>query len=240
MIERSIDNSVLTLRIANASQANALTAEILQGLREAFYQASKSNEIRGILLTSTGQKGFSAGMHTAQFEHQDSGRALQTIQLLGSVCDAIKRCNVPVAVAIQGYCIGGALEIAAAADFRVGTETSWYSMPEVRIGIPSVLESVNLSRLLGWTKAVELMLTGVRFSAPEMVSYGFLNRTVPEGEADRTAVTYLEHCMESDRVVIAQQKQLFLTWKNVSERHAISDSEKEFALAFARRNDGAA
>ncbi|WP_241897494.1 enoyl-CoA hydratase-related protein [Brevibacterium epidermidis] len=86
--------------------------------------------------------------------HRRAKRRRQTVHRgLGEVCEAIKNCDLPDAVAIDGFCIGGAAEIAAAADFRIGSSDSWYSMPEVRIGIPSVLESVNLHRLMGWTKA---------------------------------------------------------------------------------------
>lgn len=85
--------------------------------------------------------------------HRRAKRRRQTVHRgLGEVCEAIKNCDLPVAVAIDGFCIDGASEIAAAADFRIGSSDSWYSMPEVRIGIPSVLESVNLHRLMGWTK----------------------------------------------------------------------------------------
>ncbi|SMX65746.1 Enoyl-CoA hydratase/isomerase [Brevibacterium iodinum ATCC 49514] len=91
-------------------------------------------------------------MDTAQFAHTSAERAYESISRLGEVCEAIKNCDLPVAVAIDGFCIDGASEIAAAADFRIGSSDSWYSMPEVRIGIPSVLESVNLHRLMGWTK----------------------------------------------------------------------------------------
>ncbi len=138
---------------------------------------------------------------------------------------------------MRGYVIGGALEIAAAADFRVGGQSSWYSMPEVRIGIPSVLESVNLPRLMGWTKAQELILTGNRFTADDMERCGFLNSVVADEDVDNRALSYLRDTMESSRDVIAQQKRLFRTWKNTFEREAVNDSRKEFALAFARKND---
>lgn len=237
MIHRSVSGGILTLIIDNPDQANALTAEALVELRETLTHASKDTALRGVLLTAAGDNGFSAGMHTAQFDHTNSTQAYETISLLGSVCEAVKDCELPVAVAMRGYVIGGALEIAAAADFRVGGISSWYSMPEVRIGIPSVLESVNLHRLMGWTKAHELILTGNRFSADEMERYGFLNCIVSDEEVGEKALSYLRDTMKSDREVIAQQKRLFRTWKNTFEREAVLDSRKEFALAFARKND---
>lgn len=237
MIRQSVDNGILTITIDNSSRANSLSAEALVELREAFHSASANQELGGVLVNAAGDKGFSAGMDTSQFEHKNSTRAFETISLLGSVCEAVKDCELPVAMAMKGYVIGGAVEIAAAADFRVGGSSSWYSMPEARIGIPSVLESVNLHRLMGWTKANEMILTGNRFTAEQMERYGFLNLLVDDESVDEAALGLLRATMESDRAVIAQQKRLFHTWKNMFEAEAIADSRKEFSLAFARKND---
>lgn len=180
MIRHDRTDDVLTITIDNRDQANALSEEMLGQLIDAFTEASADEELRAVLLTSTGGRGFSAGMDTAQFAHTSASQAYETISRLGEVCEAIKTCALPVAVAVDGYCIGRAAEIAAAAEFRIGSSDSWYSMPEVRIGIPSVLESVNLHRLMGWTKATELVLTGNRFNAEEMKACGFLNDIVAE------------------------------------------------------------
>ncbi|GAA1864794.1 enoyl-CoA hydratase-related protein [Brevibacterium marinum] len=237
MIRQSIDNRVLTITIDDSSRANSLSADALVELRDAFAAASDRQDLGGVLFNAVGDKGFSAGMDTAQFDHTNSTQAFETITLLGSVCEAVKNCELPVALSMKGYVIGGAVEIAAAADFRVGGASSWYSMPEVRIGIPSVLESVNLHRLMGWTKANEMILTGNRYSAEAMERCGFLNTVVDDATVDEVALDYLRATMESDRSVIAQQKRLFRTWKNTFEDEAITDSCQEFSLAFARKND---
>ncbi|WP_152347578.1 enoyl-CoA hydratase/isomerase family protein [Brevibacterium sp. CFH 10365] len=245
MISQDRTGDILTITIDNASQANALTEEMLDQLIGAFIEAGADESLRAVLLTSTGGCGFSAGMDTTQFAHSSASRAYETIRRLGEVCEAIKNCALPVAVAIEGYCIGGAVEIAAAADFRIGGSGSWYAMPEVRIGIPSVLESVNLHRLMGWTKATEFILTGNRFTAEDMLACGFLNEVVDSvGGAEEAASAVEEHAlallhatMQSDRGAIAQQKRLLRTWKNTFEREAVEDSKKEFAIAFARQGD---
>lgn len=237
MITQTRDEGILTIAIDNERKANSLDAEMLTQLIDAFDRASGDESLRAILLTSAGDRGFSAGMDTAQFEHEDSERAYATITQLGEVCEAVKNCDLPVAAAIHGYCVGGALEIAAAADYRVAATDSWYSMPEVRIGIPSVLDAVNLWRVMGWTKATELIMTANRFTAQDMDRCGFLNALVEPAEVRETALGYLRDTMESDRAVIAQQKRLFRTWRNTHEQVAIADSRKEFALAFARHAD---
>lgn len=237
MIRQFADDGILTITIDTPTRANSLTAEALIELRDAFHAASENQDLGGVLLNAVGDKGFSAGMHTSQFDHTNSTQAFETITLLGGVCEAVKNCELPVALSMKGYVIGGAVEIAAAADFRVGGASSWYSMPEVRIGIPSVLESVNLHRLMGWTKANEMILTGNRYTAEAMERCGFLNTVVDDATVDEVALDYLRATMKSDRTVIAQQKRLFRTWKNTFEAEAITDSRKEFSLAFARKND---
>jgi len=235
VITQTRDDDILTIVLDNERKANSLSAGMLTQLVDAFEAASADQSLRAILLTSAGERGFSAGMDTAQFDHDDSDRAYATITHLGEVCEAVKNCDLPVATAIRGYCVGGALEIAAAADYRVGATDSWYSMPEVRIGIPSVLDAANLWRVMGWTKATELILTANRFTADDMDRCGFLNALVEPGAVEERALGYLHDTMESDRAVIAQQKRLFRTWRNTHEQVAIADSRKEFALAFARK-----
>lgn len=239
VITQTSEDRILTIAIDNERKANSLNAEMLTQLIDAFNAASADQALRAILLTSAGDRGFSAGMDTAQFEHEDSERAYTTITHLGEVCEAVKNCDLPVAAAIHGYCIGGALEIAAAADYRVAATDSWYSMPEVRIGIPSVLDAASLWRIMGWTKATELIMTANRFTAQDMDRCGFLNALVESADVRDTARSYLRDTMESDRAVIAQQKRLFRTWRNTHEQVAIADSRKEFALAFARKAERA-
>jgi enoyl-CoA hydratase len=237
VITQDRSDGILTVMIDNEARANSLTAPMLNDLAKTLESASADETLRAVLLTSAGSRGFSAGMDTSQFDHESPTHALETITSLGRVCEAAKDCDIPVAAAIRGYCIGGALEITAAADFRVGGEKSWYSMPEVRIGIPSVLDSANLYRLMGWTKATELILTANRFSASDMAAYGFLNTVVADDQVHDRTLAYLSDTVKSDRSVIAQQKRLFRTWKNTFEREAVEDSKKEFALAFARKGN---
>ena len=234
MITQSRSGDILTIAIDNAAKANSLSADMLTGLVDAFTTASADQSLRAVLLTSR-DAGFSAGMDTSQFEHEDPERAYATITHLGAVCEAVKNCDLPVAAAIRGYCVGGALEIAAAADYRVGATDSWYSMPEVGIGIPSVLDAANLWRVMGWTKATELIMTANRFTAEDMDRCGYLNAVVEADQVEERALAYLRDTLESDRAVIAQQKRLFRTWRNTHEQVAIADSRKEFALAFARK-----
>jgi enoyl-CoA hydratase/carnithine racemase len=113
---------------------------------------------------------------------------------------------------------------------RLGT---FFQMPEVRIDIPSVLETVNLHRLMGWTLATELVLTADKYDAELMLQRGYLNRI--DEDPETACLALLASTAESSRHVIAQQKRLNNRWRNLHEREAIDDTRNEFALAFTRR-----
>lgn len=229
----STDGDVRIIKLANARRANSLTMDMLDALIEAFESVADDEAVRGVLLCSDPAAGFSAGMSTDLFETEDPNRAYQVISRLGDVCQAVKDCPVPVAAAMRRYVIGGALEVAAAAEFRVCTADTFFQMPEVRIDIPSVLETVNLHRVMGWTLATEIVLTGEQYGADLMLQRGYLNRISDDPEA--TCRELLAHVSLSSRHVIAQQKRLHNRWRNLHEREAIDDTRNEFALAFTRR-----
>ena len=232
-VEISTDDDIRIIRLANGRRANSLTMQMLDELVEAFGAVTDDEAVRGVLLCADPAAGFSAGMDTSLFETDDPNRAYAVISRLGDVCQAVKDCPVPVAVAMRRYVIGGALEVAAAAEFRVSTADTFFQMPEVRIDIPSVLETVNLHRLMGWTLATEIVLTGEQYGAELMLARGYLNRIADDPEA--ACRELLAQVSLSSRHVIAQQKRLSNRWRNLHEREAIDDTRNEFALAFTRR-----
>lgn len=231
-ISVTVENQIHIIRLDNGKRANSLTREMLDQLVDAFEAAGADPEARGVLLSHT-EAGFSAGMDTSQFEHEDPNRAYDTISRLGDVCQAVKDCPLPVAVSMSRYVIGGSLEVAAAAEFRVAAPGTFFQMPEVRIDIPSVLETVNLHRVMGWTLATEIVLTAEKYDAELMLQRGYLNRI--SDDPDAACLELLSYTSQSNRHVIAQQKRLHNKWRNMFEREAIDDTCNEFALAFTRR-----
>lgn len=232
-ISTAKDGDVHVITVDNPRRANALSWDMLDELVEAFAAAGADESARGVLLRGCEDAGFSAGMDTSLFETEDPARAYEIISRLGDVCQAVKDCPLPVATAMRRYVVGGMLEVAAAAEFRVAAPGTFFQMPEVRIDIPSVLETVNLHRVMGWTLATEIVLTGERYDAEVMLQRGFLNRVDDAPEA--VAMELLAQTSESSRHVIAQQKRLHNKWRNLHEREAIDDTRNEFALAFTRR-----
>ena len=231
------EDSLLLLSFGDAGHANAMNLEALVAMRDALDEASADEAIRGVVLTSLSEAGFSAGMNTSLFEDTTPAAAYRTISTLGETIDAVKRCAVPVACSMSRYVIGGALELAAACDYRVASTGTFFQMPEVLIGIPSVLEAANLWRVMGQTLATEMLLTGDKYDVPTLQEHRFLNAVADTPQhADELAVAFLNRTLQSSRQVLAQQKRLHVQWRNLLEAQAIADSKKEFALAFAFRD----
>ncbi|MDN6604156.1 MAG: hypothetical protein L0L30_08900 [Brevibacterium sp.] len=141
---------------------------------------------------------------------------------VGRVCEAIKGCELPVAVAIHGYCIGERQRSRPPLTSGSAERGPGIRCPRCASGFPR--------------SSSPSTFTGNCFSAEDMDTCGFLNAVVDDSAAEDRALGYLYDTMRAPRAVIAQQKRLHRTWKNSFEREALADSKKEFALAFARKH----
>ena len=161
---------------------------------------------------------------------QESGREL--IGLLAALCASVRRLPQPVAIAIQGHCLGGALELAACCDFRVCTPDAQLGMPEVHLGIPSVIDAVILERHIGISRAHELLLVGDPISGQTAFEWGFVNRLAGATELAAVAAALLALVTRHDPAVIAAQKALHQDWLNSPYELAVERSVESLIDAF--------
>ncbi len=208
---------------------NALTLEDLDVVRAA---AAELDGIRAIVFTGTGERAFSAGMHLETFTAADPGEGRKIIERVGSCIRALRLAPVPTIAMVNGYCLGAAFELALACDLRVAHSEVRFGLPEVKLGIPSVVEAALLRHHVGLSKATELILTGELY-APDELPDGFVNRLVPREEL-RAATNELVHVVTANTPdVIAAQKQLFATWLDAGLEEGIETSMDVFGRVFA-------
>ncbi|MBO0959975.1 enoyl-CoA hydratase/isomerase family protein [Neobacillus sp. MM2021_6] len=119
-----------------------------------------------------------------------------------------------------------------AADIRVAAKNAVFSMPEINLGIPSVLDSVLLQQHVGLSLAKEMLLTGEPVNVEKINQFGFLNAVVEKSELKEKVKEYADTFINKPYETIKQQKELFETWQNSSLDYAINDSMNQFALAF--------
>ena len=139
------------LTIDDGRGLNVMSSAVMDALAEALLALASDEDLRVVVLSGAGAKAFSAGAdikEMAAIENPEEAKAL--IMRLHRSCDTIRNLPVPVIAGIHGFCFGAGLEIAAACDVRLACEAASFGMPEVKIGIPSVIEAALFPLLTGW------------------------------------------------------------------------------------------
>ena len=180
-----------TITINRPTKLNALNKVTIIELQHAFTSLEKNKEIRVIILTGSGEKAFVAGADISEFAHfSESEGADLALQGQTVLFDLIENLTTPVIAAINGFALGGGLELAMSCHFRVASENAKMGLPEVTLGvIPGYGGTQRLPQLVGKGKAMEMILTAGMLNAEEAKSYGLVNYVLPQENL-------LDFCME--------------------------------------------
>ncbi len=180
--------AIVTLNRPDA--LNALSSGLLKDLNDVLEEIRKDDKIRCVVLTGAG-RAFSAGADLSEASSGDDDARRGRMELGQKVFDKIETFDKPVVAAINGYALGGGLELAAACDMRIASEKASFGNPEVNIGlIPAWGGCVRIPKLIGRAKAAQIVLTGERIDAKEAERIGLVNKIVAPEELNSTA-TYL-------------------------------------------------
>ena len=223
-------DGVARVTLTRSEKRNALSGALIDGLMQAVSELSREEDLRCVVLTGAGPA-FSAGADVAELGAVTQATAEAFITRLHGACRAVRDCPVPVIARIDGACMGGALELAASCDMRAASDRSTFSMPEVQIGIPSVIEAALLPRLMGWGRAAELLLTGRTMDANEALQAGLIERCVPAGELDRAVAAWTDAICAAGPRAIRAQKALMRRWEGGREDAAIAEGITAFREA---------
>lgn len=187
MLSCNIDGAVATLLI-NRPPANTLTPELLAELSTAVDQLVKDDAVKVVVLTGTGRF-FIAGADIRLLASISSSREGETIALQGqAILNQIEALEKPVIAAINGACLGGGLELAMCCHIRLVAEGSRLGQPEINLGImPGFGGTQRLPRIVGQSKAIELILTGDSISAQEAKAIGLVSQVFPSEDLLRQA-----------------------------------------------------
>ena len=189
-----IKNQVLHLTINREPKLNALNKETLAELADAIAFAASSEDVRGVLLTGAGEKAFVAGADISEFSsfNAEQGEHLALNGQL-TVFDAIENCPKPVIAAINGFALGGGLELAMACHIRIAASGAKLGLPEVSLGlIPGYGGTQRLTRLVGKGHAIEIIATADMITAERAAVIGLVNHVVEKEELLPKALEILE------------------------------------------------
>jgi enoyl-CoA hydratase/carnithine racemase len=218
--------------VDNQARLNILNSELTRQLTEAVNSLADTERLRLVILTGAGDRAFIGGADIHEMAALDKSGARAFISRLHSACVALRELPVPVIARISGFCLGAGLEIAASCDLRVAAASSTFGMPEVKVGIPSVIEAALLPRLIGWGKAAELIYTGESISASEALSCGLIERVVHLDQLDLAVERWTKSILDAGPQAIRLQKKLIRRWEGLPLDQAIEIGIESFASAY--------
>jgi len=176
-------NAIGYVTINRPEKLNALNHKVMEELFDCFQALQKDEEVRVVILTGSGEKAFVAGADINELAVQEPVTGRETSQFGQKVFALIENLGKPVIAAIKGFALGGGCELALACTLRIAAETARLGQPEVKLGLlPGYAGTQRLPRLIGKSRAFELILTGEPVTASEALRIGLVNQVVPATE----------------------------------------------------------
>lgn len=179
-----IENQIGLITINRPDKLNALNKATIQELHDGFKSLNENNEVKAIIITGSGTKAFVAGADISEFAHfnEEQGRELAaTGQKL--LFDFVENLDTPVIAAVNGFALGGGLELAMSSHFRIASTNAKMGLPEVTLGvIPGYGGTQRLAQLVGKGRAMELIMTASMLDAETAKAYGLVNHVVAQEE----------------------------------------------------------
>ena len=223
---------VARVSVDNQSRLNCLSSAQVVRLAEAFQTISRRADVRAVVLTGAGEKSFIGGADLNELGGLCADSARLYITRLHQACAAIRNCPVPVIGRINGYCLGAGLEVAASCDMRAASDNAIFGMPEVHMGLPSVIEAALLPGQIGWGRTRELLLTGETYPASEALAMGFVQKVVPQDQLDDVVDGWLAPICRAAPQAVRSQKALIDRWQRVSVEEGVMAGIDALANAY--------
>ena len=219
--------------IDNERRLNSLNSALMTEFVARLEDLAGVEGLRAVVLTGAGDKAFVGGADIDEMAAlTDAEGARAFITRVHRCCDVLRELPVPVIARIQGFTLGAGLELAAACDLRVAAEAAQFGMPEVKLGIPSVVEAALLPGLVGWGRAREMLLLGENFGAGEAMAWGLVERVVPAAELDAVVDGWIGSLLHTGAQAVRLQKQLIRRWEDLPMRDAVRAGIDSFAAAW--------
>lgn len=214
----------------NARRLNVLNPSALHDLTATFHALSAEEDVRVVVFSGAGGRAFIGGAdinHMAGMRSSEDGRAF--ITLVHKLCQSIRDCPVPVICRLEGYTLGAGLEVAAACDLRIATDTAHFGMPEVKVGIPSVVEAALLPRLIGWGRTSWMLLTGENIDARKAEAWGMVEEVVEASKIDAAVERCVHSIVDATPLAVRAQKRLMRRWERLPLDEAVQAGIDAFA-----------
>lgn len=232
MIISSQDGPIVTVTINRPEVRNALNHESILKLTEIICEWNAKKDVRIIVITGSGDRAFIAGADVHGFLNLNPESAEGHITAMHRCDLAIRQSEKLVIASINGYCFGSGLELAASCDLRIASDRAKFGMPEVKVGVPSVIEAAYLPRLIGLGRAAYLLYTGEAIDALEAEQIGLVNKVVPHEKLKEETRQLAEKILDNGPTSIVLQKKLIAQWMDLSLSDSVVAGIKAFRDCF--------
>src|SRR6267378_3174040 len=223
---------VVKLTICNAGSLNILGSAAINGVRAGLEVLATERAIRVLIIAGQSEKSMIGGADIKEMAKLDQAAAEKFITGLRDLCEAARAFPAPVIARIPGWCLGGGLEFAAACDFRIAAHDAKFAMPEVKVGIPSVIHAALLPRLIGWGRARWLIMTAATIDAPTALDWGLVDAVAPEGGLDAAVEITVAALLECGPEALRAQKALLKQWEELPLKESVNLSIGVFGQSF--------
>jgi enoyl-CoA hydratase/carnithine racemase len=211
---------------------NLFDPGLIAALRATFVELAGDRTVGLVVLTGSG-RAFTAGMNVNILRDLDARGAEALITSLHDAIDAVHRAPFPVIAAINGAALGAGFELALACDLRVAATGAVLGLPEVRVGVPSVIQAALLPPLIGPGRAAELLLTGATIGAEQALAWGLVNRVVEPSQLEGAVQELVDPIVASGPEAIRLQKELIIRWRETDLTAAVRVGIAAFAACYA-------
>jgi enoyl-CoA hydratase/carnithine racemase len=194
------NGGVATVSINNPARLNCLGTAQITAFIDAVTRLHDDPDLRVLVVTGEGERAFMGGANLLELGELDPRKSRDFLTLIHGMCKVLRDLPVPVIARVNGYCLGAGLEVMAACDMHIASDNAVFGMPEVKIGLPSVVEAALLPQLIGW---------------------GLVEKVVPAPELDAALGTWINAIVESGPKAIRLQKELIREWEAMPVNEAI-------------------
>jgi enoyl-CoA hydratase/carnithine racemase len=201
------EGGVAMVTLNRPDRHNALGSRIVEELGEILDGIESSGHIRVMILTGAGERAFCSGVDLKERAEMDADARWAHNRALGAFAERLARLQLPTIAAINGLAFGGGLEITLPCDFRIAAEGATFALPEVGIGIvPGAGGTQRLPRLIGPTRAKEMILTGRKIDADTALDIGLVSTVVSPGSLMQEALALAEEISANSPLALAYAK----------------------------------
>ena len=231
-VSTQLEGSTAILSLEGRTDLNLLGLELFHSLIDGLDEVAADVNVTAVVLRGAGERAFSAGVDLREMQDLTPQSAEGFIRTLHRAIRKVLTLPMPVVAAINGPSLGGALEMVLACDIRIASESAIFGLPEVLVGLPSVIEASLLPKTIGLGRARRLIMTGESITSQEALAMGLVDRVVPKDAVHEAALEAIEKFRNISPQVMAAQKDIIVKWLEMGDEEAAEYSIKAFALGF--------